>query len=112
MADEANDLSRRILEEVLGGRRALDEGIERLGTRLDWFRDETLSNFDGAFLRIEKAESEVQAISAALGRIERLVEGDRPARETLRLEINRLRERLTALEKRLAEGESGATEPH
>ena len=70
MANEADDLLKRLLDEVLEGRRALGEGIEGVGNRLDSFRNETLSNFDGVFGRIENVESEIQAISAAVARVE------------------------------------------
>jgi chromosome segregation ATPase len=111
VANEADDLLKRILDEVLDGRRALGESIGQVGKRLDSFRDETLSNFDGTFLRLENVESEVQAISAALARLERAVEGDRTARETLRLEIGKLKERLMTLEKRLSELEGNSVDP-
>jgi hypothetical protein len=69
VAKEADDLLKRLLDEVLEGRRALGEGIEGVGNRLDSFRNETLSNFDGVFGRLENVvESEIQAISAALCR--------------------------------------------
>ena len=70
MANEADDLLKRLLDEVLEGRRTVGEGIEGLGNRIDSFRNETLSNFDGAFGRIENVESEIQAISAAVARVE------------------------------------------
>jgi hypothetical protein len=68
VASEADDLLKRILDEVHDGRRALGESIGHVGMRLDSFRDETLSNFDGTFRRLENVESEVQAISAAFFR--------------------------------------------
>jgi hypothetical protein len=78
MVSVANDdLLKRLLDEVLEGRRELGEGIDGVRTRLDSFREETLSNFDGAFLRLENVESEVHAISAALARVERAAEGVR-----------------------------------
>lgn len=111
VASEADDLLRRVLDEVLEGRRALGEGIEGVRNRLDSFRDETLSNFEGVLLRLESAESEIQAISAALSRLERAVQDDRPSREMLRLEIGRLKERLSALEKRLADLDGESAKP-
>lgn len=112
MANEADDLLKRLLDEVLEGRRALGEGIEGLGDRLDSFRNETLSNFDGVFGRLGKVESEIQAVSAAVARLERAAEEDRPRREWLRLEIEHLKQRLATLEKRLADHEGDSTEPH
>jgi chromosome segregation ATPase len=106
-----DDLLKRVLEEVLEGRRALGEGIDGVRNRLESFRDETLSNFDGVIVRVENVESEIQAISAALARLERAVEEDRPIRETLRQEIGRLKDRLASLEKRLAELDGDSTEP-
>ncbi|MCA1732562.1 MAG: hypothetical protein LC732_03060, partial [Acidobacteria bacterium] len=112
VANEADDLLKRLLDEVLEGRRALGEGIEGVGNRLDSFRNETLSNFDGVFLRLENVESEIQAVSAALARLERAAEEDRPRRESLRLEIERLKQRLATLERWLADHEGESTEPH
>lgn len=112
MADEPDGLLNRLLQEVLEGRRALAEGIDGVRNRLDSFRDETLTNFDGAFLRLENLESEVQAVSAALARVERAAERDRPLGETIRLEIERLKERLATLEKRLADLDGDSAEPH
>lgn len=112
VANEPNDLLSRILEEVLDSRRALGEGIDGVGGRLDSFRNETLTNFDGAFLRLETVESELHAVSAALTRLERSVEGDRPRGELLREEIQIVKERLSALEKRLADLDGASAEPH
>jgi hypothetical protein len=64
VANEADDLLKRILDEVHDGRRALGESIGHVGMRLDSFRDETLRNFAGTFARLENVESELQAISA------------------------------------------------
>jgi hypothetical protein len=68
VANEADDLLKRILDEVIDGRGALGESIGHVGKRLDSFRDETLSNFDGTFLRLENVESEVQAMRAGFFR--------------------------------------------
>jgi chromosome segregation ATPase len=112
VANESDDLLKRLLDEVLEGRRVLGEGIEGVGNRLDSFRNESLTNFDGVFLRLEKVDSEIQAISVALARLERSTEENQPRRDSLRLEIERLRDRLSALEKRLADLEGDSTEPH
>jgi DNA repair exonuclease SbcCD ATPase subunit len=98
VATEPDDLLKRLLTEVLEGRRALGDGIEGVGNRLDSFRNETLGNFDGVFGRLEDVESEIQAVSAALARLERAAEEDRPRRESLRLEIEHLKQRLATLE--------------
>jgi hypothetical protein len=63
--NEPNEMLKRILEEVLDSRRALGEGIDGVGVRLDSFRNDTLTNFDAAFLRLETVESELHAIIAA-----------------------------------------------
>jgi hypothetical protein len=82
VANEPDNLLKRVLDEVLDGRRALSEGIDGVRNRLESFRDETLTNFDGVFLRLENVESEV------------------------------LNVRIATLEKRLADLDGDSAEPH
>jgi chromosome segregation ATPase len=112
VANEPNDVLMRILQEVLDSRRVLGEGIDGVGGRLDSFRNDTLTNFDAAFRRLENVESELHAVSAALTRLEQSVEGDRARRELLRAEIQTVKERLAALERRLADLDGDSADPH
>jgi hypothetical protein len=70
VANEPNDVLMRILQEVLDSRRVLGEGIDGVGGHLDSFRNDTLTNFDAAFRRLENVEFELHAVSAALTRLE------------------------------------------
>lgn len=111
MASEADDLLKRLLDEVLEGRRALGDGIEGVRTRLESFRDETLGQ-----LRRHPAPSRKRRVrdSGNIRRAvtpQRAVETDRPLRETLRVEIGRLKERLATLEKRLADLDDDSSRP-
>ncbi|MGH7663388.1 MAG: hypothetical protein ACRENI_03690 [Gemmatimonadaceae bacterium] len=112
MADQQEDLVRRILDEVVEGRRALEERIDGVQESLDQFRLETLANFDAVFQRLERLESEYHALAAGLARLENEVRSERLEREKVRAEIASLRERIAELERRLAQLEADTAEPH
>ncbi len=94
---------RRVLDELLDTRRSLEARLDDIQAGAASFRDETLSNFDGTFHRLEILEAESRAISAGLSRVERSLESDSIRKDELRREIAELRDRLARLERRLAE---------
>jgi hypothetical protein len=73
MADEGSEgtaLLQRILHEVVSGRDLLERRIDSVQERVETLRDQTHSNFDGTFQRLERIEIESTSISAALARVE------------------------------------------
>ena len=75
MADDDSEMLKRILGEVVESRRVLEARLDDVQARAASSRDETLSNFDGSFQRLEALESESRALSAGLSRVERTLEG-------------------------------------
>lgn len=115
MADEGNEgnaLLKRILDEVVSGRDLLERRIDGVQERVETLRDQTHSNFDGTFQRLERIESESISISAALSRVERAVETEQARRIELRQELIALRERIDKIERRLDDLDADGAETH
>jgi phage shock protein A len=112
MADEQNALLKRVLEEVVSGRDLLGRRIDDVQERVETLRNQTLSNFDGTFQRLERIESGTSSVAAALARVEVAVDGERSRRSELRQELIVLRERLEKLERRLEDLDADSAEPH
>lgn len=81
----------RVVESAIGG-----------------FRDEMLTHFDALYKRLDRLESEYQALTAAVrGLEERVASLDQKLdRMALRSELLALRDRVTELEQRIAELEA------
>jgi predicted nucleic acid-binding Zn-ribbon protein len=83
--------------------------IERIvDAKITPLREEMLANFDAVFRRLDRLESEYQALSAAVGRLEKRMTSieEKIDKLALRSELEELRERVVALEQRIAELES------
>lgn len=112
MADETNELLARLLREVVDGRETLGERIDTVEIKIETFRSEMLGHVDELYRRIDRLETEYQAIRAALGRIEQSIAEDSVRRDALRRQLGELRERIAELELRLADLEHEADESH
>jgi len=68
-------------------------------------RNEMFDGFDGVYHRMERVETELAAITAALKRLEtdvaRLKAGEHLDRDTLRAEVAEIKQRLSVVEKSL-----------
>jgi phage shock protein A len=76
--------------------------------RLAPLREEMLANFDAVFKRLDRLESEYTALSAAVARIEKRLEGvdQKIDKLALRAELLELKERVHALEQKIADIEA------
>lgn len=90
--------------------------IERIvDVRIAPLRDEMLANFDAVFKRLDRLESEYQALTAALRRVEERMAAieqrmtaleEKVEKLALRSELVELKERVHVLEHRIAELEA------
>jgi hypothetical protein len=78
--NSGNALLKRILDEVVNGRDLLGRRIGDVQERVETLRNQTLSNFDGTFQRLERIESESSSISAGLLRVERAIDSEQSRR--------------------------------
>ncbi len=112
VASEIVETRQGLTREILESRQALDARIDAVEQKLDSFRDETHTNFDEVYRRLERLESEYHAISAALIRVEKMISEERSDREELKREVEELKSRLAALEKKLADLERDLRDDH
>ena len=66
------------------------------------FHDETLSHFDEIYRRLDRLESEYQALAAAVKRLEVAFAEDRASRKGMESEIEKLKVQIADLQERLA----------
>ena len=80
----------------------------KIDAKITPLREEMLANFDAVFRRLDRLESEYQALSAAVERLEKRMTSieEKIDKLALRSELEELRERVVALEQRIAELES------
>ena len=71
IARKIDSLAHVFASALLDTRQALENRIDAVEGKLDAFRDETHWNFDGAYQRLDRVESENGAIKAALQRVEK-----------------------------------------
>lgn len=112
MADETNELLGRLLREVVETRQTLGERIDTVEIKIETFRSEMLGHVDELYRRIDRLETEYQAIRAALGRIEQSIAEDSVRRDALRRQLGELKERIADLELRLAQLEHESGDAH
>ena len=93
MAEDLFQVLTRFHREVV-----LPDLDSRIGVKIDTLRDEMLSHFDAVYKRLDRLESEYQALSAAVARIEaRMV-----SRAEFEREISDLKQRVNDLQERIA----------
>ena len=103
MADDLLQVLTRFHREVV-----LPDLERVVDARISPLREEMLANFDAVFRRLDRLESEYQALSAAVERLEKRMTSieEKIDKLALRSELEELRERVVALEQRIAELES------
>jgi len=69
--DSLQNLARVFADALLDTRQTLETRIDGLEGKLDVFRDETHANFDHVHGRLDRLETEYDAISAGLRRVEK-----------------------------------------
>ncbi len=80
----------------------------RLDAKISPLHEEMLANFDAVFQRLDRLESEYQALTAAVRRVEERMTAveQKLDKMALRAELVELKERVLALEQRISELEA------
>lgn len=112
VADEPGDLVGRLFREIVQMRQSLEERIDSVEIKVGSLRSEMLGHFDEIYRRLDRLETEYQAIRAGVTRLEQALAEDTVRREALRRQIGELKERVADLEERLARLEEGTDSSH
>ena len=106
MPADSDDVLTRVLHEILDVRRVVEDRIDSLEAKVDSNHREVLATLDAFAQRIERVESELQALSAAVRRLELSSVRDAEIQAELRRALDKLKSEVAELEERIAQLES------
>jgi chromosome segregation ATPase len=99
MTDAENDLLARILDEVVHGRKAVEDRIDGVAGEVAGLRREMLSHFDAVYARFDRLETEYHALASVVDRLEKRS----MSREEFEQKIADLKARVHQLEAKILE---------
>jgi phage shock protein A len=93
------DLLARILDEVVDGRKAVEDRIDGVASEVTGLRREMLSHFDAVYARFDRLETEYHALPNVVDRLEKRS----MSREEFEQKIADLKARVHQLEAKILE---------